>query len=478
MRLPVKKVMCIYPPTGMFNREDRCQDRAGDIVTVVSRPPMPLLYEAAIVKKAGKEIIIKDYSAHEGAWYLLKEDIASYRPDMLVFNVTTPSFKEDIKTAACVKEVDRNIIVVGRGAYFNMFHREVLEKYSDVDVLIRGEWEETFDELVRVGDLSIVKGISYRLQGELFVNPERPVISNLDIIPFPDRSVFDNRLSFRPDTRQPEATIIAARGCPYQCIYCLASVVNGGCVRMRSPKNIVDELQECVQRFGIKTFLFRSDLFTFKQKWVYEICDEIIARNLKIGWACNTRVDTIDAQKARRMKQAGCWAVAMGVESGNEESLRKMKKGITLKQAEEAVRVCRKSGLKVFSYFLIGFPWETHRHIQDTINFAIKLDADLAQFSPIYPYPGTPLYDLAASLGLITPEKLHPYALVKAAMGTQFLSMDEVERYLGLAWKRFHLRPGYILRTLHHAGPANVLNYLRFGCRALFKLQKLQKVRA
>lgn len=467
------KILCINPPTGIYNRDDRCQDRSDDIVTVVNRPPMNLLYEAAIIKKLGKEVLVKDYSAYEGNWDILRDDIITFEPDMVVFNVTTPSFKEDIKTCDVVKSISPKTTVLGRGAHFNLLHKEVMNEYANLDLVIRGDWEETLQEIVSDKPLVDILGITYRNEKRIIVNPERPILRDLDSVPFPDRSWFDHRLSFRPDTHEPEATIRVSRGCPCSCIYCLAPVVAGHELRMRSPKSIVDEIEQCKEEYNIKSFLFRSDLFTVNRKWLKEICHEILMRNIDIHWACNTRVDTIDQEKITMMKKAGCWALAMGVESGNEESLKRMNKKITLKQAEKAVQLCRELDVKAFTYFLIGFPWETRKHIEDTINFAIHLNGDLAQFSPLYPYPGTMLYQEAKSLGLLEDANLHPYALVKPVMGTLYLSKEEIEKYLGVAWKRFHLRPSYIFKTLWDArSPRKIMNYIQFGCKALVKLQK------
>jgi len=359
-----------------------------------------------------------------------------------------------------------------------LYAETAFKEYKGLDVAIGGEWEGVFTELVNDTPVSEIRGITYRCDGKTVINPEGPLIEDLDIVPFPDRSQFDHTLSFRPDTHEAEATIRVSRGCPFDCIYCLAPVVCGKKMRMRSPHHLVDEIVTCREKYDICNFLFRSDLFTIDGKWLFQVCDEIDARNLKINWACNTRVDTIDEEKVRRMKKAGCWAVAMGIESGNAESLSRMNKKITLEQSESAVKICKEEGLQVFTYFLIGFPWETKQHIEDTINFAIKLDADLAQFSPLYPYPGTKLYNDAKSLGLVKDEDLHPYALVKPVMGTQFLSKEEIEDYLLIAWRRFHLRPRFILRTLWKArSPKKIFNYIRFGLQALMKLSRNRRKR-
>lgn len=469
-----KKVMLINPPSGIYCRDDRCQDRTEGYLEPVYRPPMELLYQAAILKQLNTDFLVRDYSLARKSWKDLKEDIHNYKPTHVLFNITTPSLKEDLITCDIVKAVDSNIITIGRGLHFVVYNRSIFEKYPNLDVAIMGEFERSLKEFFLDHQPEKIDGIVFRKNGNIVVNPQTPYIEDLDSIPFPLREYIDNNLFTRPDTGEPEATIKVSRGCPYQCIFCLANLSSGVRIRIRTAKNVISEIEECVKKFKIRNFLLRSDLFTANRDWLYEFCSLLEEKKLNINWCCNSRVDTIDIEKLKKMEKAGCWMIGFGIESGNQEILDKIRKGITLKDAEEAIRLTKNVGIKTVTEFLIGLPWEGRKEIEDTIDFAIKIDPDFAHFSPLYPFPGTEYYNIVKKEGLLnSDDELHPYALVRPVMGTLYLTKKELEKYFLLAWKRFHLRPGYIAKTLLRAhSPRVFFSYIKYGTKFTLKLVK------
>src|SRR3989304_7524666 len=188
-----------------------------------------------------------------------------------------------------------------------------------------------------------------------------------------------NHLKPSPDTSEPQATIQTSRGCPSQCIFCLSPLISGMKLRERSVSNIVAELEECVNKYHIQNFFFRADTFTMNKKSVVELCKEIIGRNLDIAWVGNSRVNTIDAERLTWMKKAGCWLGAFGIESGNDEIQKQIKKGTTRSQAREAVKLCKKLGIKTYSFYLIVFPWETSEMIMYSRGLIKPLRIDFSE---------------------------------------------------------------------------------------------------
>lgn len=463
------KVMIISPPSGIYCREDRCQSKSEDIHTVVRRPPINMMYLVALAKKAGAEYFAKDYSDKYDVWEELRNDVSNFKPDFVFLDVTTPSLKMDLKSAKLIKEASQKSIIIARGAHFIVYDRESLMNYPELDIVLRNEYEFSAYEIMTGKPWDGILGITYRKGEEIIINEERP-FGDLNALPFPDKEWLQIRRFVRADTGMPQALIRIGEGCSWRCIFCLAGIVNGKKIRLRSPQNIIAEIEENVYQYGITDFLFRSDGFTYNREWVFNFCDEVTRRNLNITWACNARVNSADLEMLRAMKKAGCWAVGIGIESGNQESLDKMKKGFTLKDAETFTKLVKSAKIKAFTYFLIGFPWETHRHIIDTIDFAIKIDGDLAQFSPLYPYPGTELYKMTIELGLFKEGEFPENALAEPVMRTLYLSIDELKKYLELANRRFYLRPGYILRTLLTSGGIkNSINYCKHGLKLFIK---------
>jgi len=216
-----------------------------------------------------------------------------------------------------------------------------------------------------------------------------------------------------------------SRGCPFDCIYCLTPTISGRKARHRSTENIIGELKECIDKFGIRDFFFRADTFTINRDRVIDLCKRILDDGLNIVWAANSRVDTIDAGRLEWMKKAGCTMVALGIESGSEESLKTMKKGTTVEQAREAVALCRKNKMKTYGFYLIGFPWEDERHINDTLDLALELDCDFNEIHIATPYEGTGLNAVARSLGLVEREVVGYDYFTRPSVGTFHLTKEQ-----------------------------------------------------
>lgn len=464
------KALLINPPTGLYVREDRCQSSVSDFTVSVARPPMDLMMMASNLEAQKVICWIKDYPMEGGDWAVFKRDFADFNPDMLVLSITTPTIKEDFLALDIAKGINPDVLTVAKGAHFSIHQGEILREYGNLDIIIKGECEMVIREIAAGASREGVLGISYRDKGRIITNSERPFLDDLDQLPFPARHLVKNELYVRPDTSEPMAVIETSRGCPYGCIFCLVKEVAGRNVRCRSPKAIVDEIEECVEKHGIRNFHFKSDTFTWNKPWVLELCREIDRRKLKVKWICNSRVDTLDHERLSWMKKTGCWAIGLGVESGNQQVLDKIKKGITLKQAEEAFALCRALGVRTYAYFIVGFPWDSEESINDSLSFALKLRPSFLDFFFPYPFPGTEMESIARGYNLI-PDKARAKAYAEPAMDTLTLNKERLSVLRKNALKRFYLRPGYILSILFNIrSPGELLNYLNYGIKTLRKI--------
>jgi radical SAM superfamily enzyme YgiQ (UPF0313 family) len=464
-----RRVFFVVPPTGLYIREDRCQTPIEEMKTIALRPPIDLMYSAANTERAGCECRLMDYPGERKSWSELQADIRDFKPHVIMLSITTPSLHKDVEAARLAKEIDPNILTVAKGAHFHILDRESMELYPMLDCVIRGEYEITAAEIGAGKPLAEIAGITWRSpDGTVIRNADRGFIDDLDSIPFPARHLTNNSLYFRPDNMELQTTIVTNRGCPHSCIYCLAPVVSGKKNRYRSTENVVAELEECVNMYGIKNFLFRSDLFTQNKKWVVELCQKIIERGLKINWASNSRVDCINREMLEWMKKAGCWIIAFGVESGNEKTLELIKKKATVDQAREAVKLCREVGVKSSVYLLMGLPWDTPETLEDNVQFAKEIQPDFVEIFYTYPFPGTELHKIALEKGLIVPGEIPEEAYANPAMGGMYMTKEELGNYRRRSLRRIYLQPRYIARTLAGArNPRELANYIKYGALTL-----------
>lgn len=461
-----KRVLLIYPPSPVMNREDRCQQPTKELLVIPPLPPQDLMYLAAVAEKVGLEAKIEDYS--QGGDY--EKDLKEFNPDYLVINIATPTLEHDLDAVKKAKEICPNVTTIAKGAAFLTLGMAILEEHKDLDIGILGEAEETLKEILEGKSYSDILGVYYR--GDLLIkfNGPRPFIENLDSIPFPARHLVDNSIYRRPDNNKVQATIKVSRGCPFHCFFCLATPVSGAKVRRRSVENIMAEIKECVEKYNITNFLFWSDIFNLDKKWVYDLCQAIIDSGLKITWSANTRADTADYEMAKKMYESGCRLVSIGVESGSQYMLDKMGKKITLDDIRRTVKIFKKAKIRIYNYFVIGLPWESEETVEDTIRFAIELDSDFISFYTATPLPGSTYYNYAKEHNLFDKDTSFESAYFYPAVNTHHLTKDRVFELHKSAIRRFYLRPMYILRMLSRIRSfEEIKNYFRAGMSVLLR---------
>lgn len=366
--------------------------------------------------------------------------IEDYRPDIVGVSAMTHEALTAYALLRNIKTSFPEVLTVLGGAHITTTGDLPLKECGDIDIGLIGEGEVTFlelaDALRRKNGFNAIKGIVYRDGNSLPVitQPREPV-EDLNQIPFPAWDLYP---------RAEIYSIFASRGCPCRCIFCPR--LTGDCVRYHSAERVIEELEYLVENFRPQEIHFNDDNFALDKKRAWEILDGIIRRNIhqRVRWLCNTRANLADYETFLRMKEAGCYLVSIGVESGNPQILKAIKKGITVEQAENAVSLAKKAGLKVATNFLIGFPYETRQTIKDTIDFMCKLNADHFNLGCVVPFPKTELAEMAqrkeGGLVLIA-RSWDDYDKVPGnALELKAIKRKDLERYVLKGYLQFFFR--------------------------------------
>ncbi len=361
----IQKVLFYNPWGGIYLRgEDRAQEEVKHSFATVVRPPNDLGYMAAVLRNMSIKVMIQDYMAEQKKEEDFINELHNFKPDMIVCSMVDASIINDLKTFSLAKKINPSIITVAKGSYFfsAQYDEETSRLFAPMDYALVGECGTIIDKLVSAlnkgEDISTLKGLIWKQRDTYISNGPAEFVEDLDSIPFPSRDLMNNRLYVRPDTGKPQATIQVDRGCEFQCTFCMSPIISGNKVRHRSITNIIEEINECVHKFRIHNFFFRSDNFTSNREFVLDFCEKIIQKKLKIKWVANSRVNPIDIEMLKKMKQAGCWLMAYGLESGNEKTLKRIRKGHNVQHCIDAVNAAKKVGLRTYVFFIIGFPWE------------------------------------------------------------------------------------------------------------------------
>lgn len=419
-------------------------------------PPLGLAYIGAVLEKAGHNVKIVDMDADGVSENQLLELINKEGYELVGFTATTPTFKKTEKLCKSVKKNTRAITVLG-GIHATILHDECARS-EFIDFVVRGEGEATILELVdafqRGKDYDRVKGISFKKNGVVVHNPDRELIEDIDDIPFPGRHLFNQQKYTYPDTLlTPVMPVITSRGCYFNCTYCCSRLIWTRKVRFRSARNVVDEIERLIEDYGVREVHFWDDNFISDKKRVFEIRDELKKRGIKLKFAFpnGLRIDQVDEETLKCLKDMGVYSIAFGVESGNQVVLNNVKKGTTLGQIKTTFSLAKKFGFETWGFFILGLPGETEETIRDTINLAKKINPDIAKFHILKPYPGTEVFDQFTKEGLITERDYSKYGLhTRPVHRLPGLSGDDLFRWQKRAYREFYLRPykllGQILR--------------------------------
>lgn len=442
-------LLLIQPPYLDYDRE---RFSIFDPVSYMEcHPPLGLAYLAAYCQP-GYRVKILDMEAEKMGFAKLARYIKKYNPSVVGLAVTSPLFGMAVKIAKLVKEIKNLPIVVG-GIHTHL-DLDIL-KESNFDFVIRKEGEVPLKQLLNYllkgdGNIRDIESLSFRENHEILHNPDMPLRENLDELPFPARELLPSNLYFSIGAkRNPSASVITSRGCPFNCIFCNPIYKD---VRRRSVVNVCDEIELIITRSDISHIEFFDETFNLDIEWLLNFCNEIIKRHLRISWRARCRVGLFDKEIIKKMKQAGCNIISLGVESANEQTLRFLKKGFSLQQVKDTIGLIKDEGIDLHGWFILGIPTESEAEARNTINFAKKENFDFALFSILTPMPKSELQEIAIRNRWMAFEQQHDYSNFlhqnKPVLRHPQLSNKEILKMTRRAQITFFLKFSRILKLI------------------------------
>lgn len=441
-------------------------------------PPIILAYMAAIAEKNGHQAILIDTYALTLDMEAVKNMLVEFKPDILCFRLDTYTFQDAISWIRYLKN-EFNIPVIAGGLNMSLYPNETMS-YHEIDFAIQGEAIISFPKLLSAienkGSFSDIPGLYYRIDGRLVINEKIKSLVDFNSYPFPARHLLPNdKYNSFVSKRKNFTVLLTSTGCPYKCNFCAIAGLNHLGVnhyRERSAENVLAEIEECYHKYGIREIDFFDACFFINKKRTSDLLRGIIKKKLDIIWTCRSRVDLADEKMLRLAYASGLRMVFWGIESGSNEVLNGINKGIQLTQTEKAIKLAHKLRIKSLGFLMLGNPGETRKDIRNTVALAKKLKLDYVQICRTIPKPGTELYRKLVEttnydywrelvLGKTVEKRIY--------VPDRKLSPQQIEKMLKWAYYSFYYRPIYIWRTLINTrSPFELLRYVRVALRMIF----------
>jgi anaerobic magnesium-protoporphyrin IX monomethyl ester cyclase len=411
--------------------------------------PINIAYLAAVLEKAEHEVAVMDCSAVGMDHEKLGAMLASLEPNVVGITSMVPTTPSALISARVAKEVCPKAAIVMGGLHATFMDEQFLNEEAAIDIIVRGEGEQTILELAdyvsksRLEKLGEVAGITFRKNGHIVRTPDRAFIQNLDDLPFPAYRYFPLD-KYRLFGRK-FLPVITSRGCPFRCSSCVTPRMFRKTFRLRSPKNVVDELELGKNMHDAEAFSFYDDTLTFDKKRISEICDEIKNRKLDLPWDCQTRVDKVSKEILAKMREAGCQQILFGVESGCQRVLDAINKETSVEQNEKAVKLAKEAGIFVTISMIIGYPSETPSSLKETIDFIQRVKPDDVCLCVATPYPGTKLRAFVEEKEWKMSSDWSLYDLTNCVFENPDLPCAEIRKFRDAFYDSFY-SPSYVVR--------------------------------
>jgi radical SAM superfamily enzyme YgiQ (UPF0313 family) len=450
-----RNVLLVNPPpvNGIsFTRQGRCQEREDVLGT--TKPPYSLALIASLLRDRGYGVRVVDQTAERltTADLIARLRAESFTPSLILFCSSTPTLDADLAEAALLKHAYQ-VPLVCFGPHASAAPRESMERAPGVDGMIVGEPEDATLALAALesfDDAGGIPSLTRRHGGDIVPHQSRGSFSDFESMPYPAWDLLPLERYRLPLENARYLIVETSRGCPYSCDFCVAPIVQGHKFRERSAASLVDEIERGYREYGIRHFYLWGDTVTLNAKSFSAFCDELIARQLDIKWFGNARADNLtDPAFVLRLRQSGCWMLSLGIESESDEVRKNMLKRLERQKIQAAIQNMRQAGILSFGFFILGYPGETRATIERTVEYALKLDPDFANFYPAVPYPGTEMYEKCQRDGSLVSHDWakmeYSYYLLRSGDLDETVVMGAIRR----ATRRFFLRPSWMLK---HAG--------------------------
>lgn len=411
-----KKILLIYPQSQLINDVKQICNFVNEDLT-----HNDLLYLASVAEACGFEAKVKVCDKIND----FITDFNNYAPDYLVAKITTSTFKSDMEAVAATKMLNKNLVTIVFGAPFLTYNTNVIYENPFVDIVIMGEPEFVLKDILEGAPYNEVLGICYSDNMQPVKNELRPFINNLDDLPLPVRHLLEESQD-KIFNNKKTAIINVARGCPYVDFSNLYSLQYGLDFRARSAEHILFEIKDCVNKFGIKNFVFDVCYFNIDINWAINLCNKIIEAKLKINWSTNLLLTNVDKNLIILMSKAGCNSVNLDIESGAPEIMNNIGKNIILEDAIKVIELFKKYHIKTNNNFYVGYPWETEKTMQATFDFAKKSNIDNVDFNFVAPYPGTKFFAYAMLNKLVEKQINYSAVHIKPLVRTHDLSENQL----------------------------------------------------
>lgn len=425
-------------------------------VATLNYPSLSLPTIATPLIQKGYNVKILDLDLYDSPYLVLQKTLNEFNPILIGITCNTPFFKQAIKIAEIIKQYNKNIITVIGGPHSTIYPEEFLNK-GCFDYAILGEGDFILLDILKVKkkikSKDSLNNIAF-IENNKIIKKEIKAIKNLDRLPIPSWHLMEiekYQSSYILTKKNPGGPIETSRGCPGNCSYCNKKIF-GWHFRPKSPERVLKEI-EFMLEIGFKELFIEDDLFSKDLSRAKKICDMIIEHKLKFPWWLinGIRVDSLDLELLQKLKKAGCYRVSFGIESGNQQVLNDVGKGITLEQIREAVKLTKIAKIEAFGFFMLALPLDTKETMQQTIDFSKELDLDVAKFAITIPYPGTRLYQKYEEQGLINTKDWSDYLQHKSTTKVyQHPNLDwkTIEYYYKKSFREYYLRPSYIFKRL------------------------------
>lgn len=441
------RVLLVYPHSAM-----RVFKKTKVAVAVSEMPNLALATLASNLLKFDHDARVLDLSVSTSPMKDLVKELKNFSPDYVGVTFSTPLFYQMVEIVEKVKSYDKSIITIGGGPHSSSLPKETL-KDSKIDMTVVGEGEETLLEIVSGKSIQSIRGLCFKKNKKILLNPRRELIKNLDDLPLPAWDLFDikkYKTSGLTSRKSPVGPIETSRGCPFGCIFCSKSVF-GRTWRAKSVDRVVNEIEYMLE-CGFKEIHVMDDGFSNDMKRAKNICDEITRRGLDFPWSLinGIRIDRIDKKLFEKMKKAGCYMVSFGIESGCQDILDRIHKGIDLTKIKRAFKLANEVGIETLAFFMIALPNETEETIKKSIDFAKRLEPDMVKISITIPFPGTQLFFELDDLGLITTRdwSKYYYHTADTVYNHPNMSWEIIYKYYNTFYREFYLDPKFIFRKI------------------------------